>query len=125
MGRHGDAWKVRVTEAPERGRANEAVLRLLAETLALPRTALTLVSGHGGREKVVSIEPFPGQSHEKRAPGQRAGIGRDDVEGRPVGATRNLQRLMNRALGPGEGHATSRATMSRSSKGCFTVPMTW
>ena len=54
-GRHGDAWKVRVTEAPERGRANEAVLRLLAETLALPRTALTLVSGHGGREKIVEL----------------------------------------------------------------------
>jgi uncharacterized protein len=55
VGRHGDAWKVRVTEAPERGRANEAVLRLLADTLALPRTALTLVSGHGGREKVVEL----------------------------------------------------------------------
>src|SRR3954449_13216327 len=55
LGRHGDAWKVRVTEAPERGRANEAVLRLLAETLALPRTALTLVSGHGGREKIVEL----------------------------------------------------------------------
>ena len=46
---------MRVTEAPERGRANEAVLRLLAETLALPRTALTLVSGHGGREKIVEL----------------------------------------------------------------------
>jgi uncharacterized protein len=55
VGRHGDAWKVRVTEAPERGRANEAVLRLLADTLALPRAALTLVSGHGGREKVVEL----------------------------------------------------------------------
>jgi uncharacterized protein len=55
VGRHGDAWKVRVTEAPERGRANEAVLRLLADTLALPRTALTLVSGHGGREKIVEL----------------------------------------------------------------------
>src|SRR5215475_6991541 len=55
VGRHGDAWKVRVTEAPERGRANEAVLRLLADALALPRTALTLVSGHGGREKIVEL----------------------------------------------------------------------
>ena len=55
VGRQGDAWKVRVTEAPERGRANEAVLRLLAEALTLPRTALTLVSGHGGREKIVEL----------------------------------------------------------------------
>ena len=55
VGRHGDAWKVRVTAAPERGRANEAVLRLLAETLAVPRDAVTLVSGHGGREKIVEL----------------------------------------------------------------------
>ena len=55
VGRQGEAWKVRVTEAPERGRANEAVLRLLAETLALPRTSVTLVSGHGGREKIVEL----------------------------------------------------------------------
>ena len=32
-----------------------AVLRLLAETLALPRTAVTLVSGQGGREKIVEL----------------------------------------------------------------------
>lgn len=55
VGRHGDAWKVRVAEAPERGRANEAVLRLLAEALTLPRTALTLVSGHTAREKIVEL----------------------------------------------------------------------
>ena len=55
VGRQGDAWKVRVAEAPERGRANEAVLRLLADALTLPRTALTLVSGHGTREKTVEL----------------------------------------------------------------------
>ncbi len=55
VGRHGDAWKVRVTEAPERSRANEAVLRLLADALAVPRSAVTLVSGHGGREKIVEL----------------------------------------------------------------------
>jgi uncharacterized protein len=46
---------VRVTAAPEGGRANEAVVRLLAETLAVPREAVTLVSGHGGRDKIVEL----------------------------------------------------------------------
>ena len=55
VGRHGDAWKVRVTAAPEQGRANEAVLRLLAEALGLPRDALVLVSGHGARDKIVEL----------------------------------------------------------------------
>jgi uncharacterized protein len=55
VGRQGDAWKVRVTAPPEHGRANEAVLKLVADALALPRTALTLVSGHGAREKVVEL----------------------------------------------------------------------
>src|SRR6476646_3726893 len=55
VGRHGDAWKVRVTAAPENGRANEAVLRLIADALSLPRDAVTLVSGHGGRDKIVEL----------------------------------------------------------------------
>jgi uncharacterized protein YggU (UPF0235/DUF167 family) len=46
---------VRVTAPPEHGRANEAVLRLLAETVAVPRTAVALVSGHTGRDKVVEL----------------------------------------------------------------------
>ncbi|HSX21741.1 MAG TPA: DUF167 domain-containing protein [Gaiellaceae bacterium] len=55
VGRHGDGWKVRVTAPPEDGRANEAVLRLVAETLALPQNAVTLVSGQGGREKILDV----------------------------------------------------------------------
>jgi uncharacterized protein (TIGR00251 family) len=55
VGRHGEAWKVRVASPPEGGRANEAVVRLLAETLRVPREAVTLVSGHGGRDKIVEL----------------------------------------------------------------------
>ncbi|HXR12019.1 MAG TPA: DUF167 domain-containing protein [Gaiellaceae bacterium] len=55
VGRHGDAWKVRVTAPPEHGRANEAVLRLVAETLCVPRDSVTIVSGHGAREKIVEL----------------------------------------------------------------------
>jgi uncharacterized protein len=55
-GRHGDAWKVRVAEPPEDGRANEAVLRLLAETLEVPRGSVALVSGHSSRDKIVTLD---------------------------------------------------------------------
>jgi uncharacterized protein len=56
VGRHGDGWKVRVTAPPEGGRANEAVLRLLAAAVSVPRKAITLVSGHRGRDKIVLLD---------------------------------------------------------------------
>jgi hypothetical protein len=55
VGRHGDAWKIRVTAAPEHGRANDAVIRLIADTLSLPLSAVTIVSGHGARDKIVEL----------------------------------------------------------------------
>jgi uncharacterized protein (TIGR00251 family) len=55
VGRHGDGWKVRVTAPPERGKANEAVVRLVAVTLGLPRASVTIVSGRGAREKTVEV----------------------------------------------------------------------
>jgi uncharacterized protein (TIGR00251 family) len=55
VGRHGDAGRVRVAAPAEAGRANDAVVRLLADTLALPRTSVTLVSGHSARDKIVEL----------------------------------------------------------------------
>jgi uncharacterized protein len=55
VGRYGEAWKIRVAAPPEDGRANDAVLRLLADTLSVPRASLTLVSGHGARDKIVEL----------------------------------------------------------------------
>jgi uncharacterized protein (TIGR00251 family) len=72
VGRHGEAWKVRVTPAPEGGKANQAVARLLADTLGLPLRDVEIVSGHGGRDKVVAV----------------AGIDRDETERRLDGAAR-------------------------------------
>jgi uncharacterized protein len=65
-GRHGDGWKVRVSAPPERGRANDAVLDLLAEKLELPRRSLSIVSGHGAREKVVLMEGIGPAETERR-----------------------------------------------------------
>jgi len=63
VGRLGEAWKVRVAEA---GRANAAVLRLLAEALSVPRTAVTLVSGHGARDKIVELAGLEPREIDRR-----------------------------------------------------------
>jgi uncharacterized protein (TIGR00251 family) len=66
VGRYGDAWKVRVTQRPEHGRANDAVVRLLAETLDVPRDAVTVVSGHTGRDKIVELDGIAPTLAERR-----------------------------------------------------------
>jgi uncharacterized protein len=66
VGRHGDAWKVRVTAPPEDGRANDAVLRLLADALSVPRASLTLVSGHTARDKIVLLDGVGPAQIERR-----------------------------------------------------------
>jgi len=47
---------VRVAQPPEDGRANEAVVALLAETLELPRAAVRIVSGQAARDKIVALD---------------------------------------------------------------------
>ena len=56
VGRHGDGWKVRVAAAPERGRANIALVALLAETLGVAPAAIRVAAGHKYRRKVVEID---------------------------------------------------------------------
>lgn len=65
-GRHGDGWKIRVSAPPERGRANDAVLDLLAETVELPRRSLSIVSGQNAREKVILMEGIGPAEAERR-----------------------------------------------------------
>ena len=48
--------KVRVAAAAAEGRANAAVIALLAKALARPKSAFTLVSGQTARVKRISVE---------------------------------------------------------------------
>jgi uncharacterized protein (TIGR00251 family) len=56
VGRHGNAWKVRVGAPPESGKANEALLELLAATLEIPRNRIEIVAGLGSRDKTIVVD---------------------------------------------------------------------
>lgn len=66
VGRHGEGWKVRVTAVPEGGKANDAVVRLLAERLELPGKSVTLVSGPSSKDKIVELAGIDAAEAERR-----------------------------------------------------------
>lgn len=51
MGRHGGALKIAVTAPPMDGRANQAVVKAIAELLGVPASDVSLVAGHTSRQK--------------------------------------------------------------------------
>ena len=48
-----------VTEAPEKGKANAALVRLLAKSWRLPKSAISVVRGAADRHKILRIEGAP------------------------------------------------------------------
>lgn len=56
VGWQGDVLRLRVAAPAQRGKANEAVLRLLAAALGIERQRLRIVRGHTSRQKVVSVD---------------------------------------------------------------------
>ncbi|MDF0599182.1 DUF167 domain-containing protein [Psychromarinibacter sp. C21-152] len=53
--RDGDTLRVYVTAAPEGGKANAAVAKLLAKALGLPKSRLSLIRGQTARDKVFRV----------------------------------------------------------------------
>ena len=51
--------RVRVTEPPEGGKANAALIRLLAKAWKLPKSALSLVAGQSDRRKTLAVAGDP------------------------------------------------------------------
>jgi uncharacterized protein len=61
VGEHDGALKVAVTAPPERGRANDAVVEVLADALGLKRGQIELLSGAGSRQKRFLLRGVTGQ----------------------------------------------------------------
>ena len=52
----GEASRVMVTTVPESGKANAAVIKLLAKALGIAKTRLVLLRGASGRDKLFRID---------------------------------------------------------------------
>ena len=76
VGRHGTAGKVRVAAPPTDGKANAAVVALLAETLARRQRDVEIVSGHASRDKTVALTGIDHQELERRL-AEASGAGKD------------------------------------------------
>lgn len=66
VGKHGTGWKVRVAAAPEDGRANAELLRLLAAVLDVPARSISIVAGRRSRSKTVTVEGVEPAEVERR-----------------------------------------------------------
>jgi uncharacterized protein len=77
LGRYGTAWKIRVAAPPEGGKANDAVVRLLAETLDVPRRDVEIVSGHAARDKIVALAGIEPAEIERRLSSATVGTGKE------------------------------------------------
>jgi uncharacterized protein (TIGR00251 family) len=55
-GERAGAVVIRVSAPPIDGKANEAVCRLIAERIGVPKSAVRIVRGEAARDKVVRID---------------------------------------------------------------------
>lgn len=63
------ALRVRVTAAPVEGAANEALIRLLARALDVPRSRIRVLRGATGRDKLVEVDDVDPATVRARWPG--------------------------------------------------------
>jgi uncharacterized protein (TIGR00251 family) len=69
VGRYDDGWKLRVAAAPEDGKANAAVVRLLADVLRVRQSDVSIVAGHSSRDKTVTLSGLADDEVERRLAG--------------------------------------------------------
>jgi uncharacterized protein (TIGR00251 family) len=61
VGEHNGALRIRIAAPPVDGAANEELIRILAKTFNVSRSAVKIVSGHSGKLKQISIEGNTGE----------------------------------------------------------------
>jgi uncharacterized protein len=77
-GRYADAWRLHVAAPPVDGKANEAIVRFLADLAGIPRSAIRIVSGATASTKILELNGIsPDRLHrailESNGPPQDSG----------------------------------------------------
>ena len=70
VGIHGDALKVRIAAPPVEGAANTAVGALLAAALGVRTSAVSVVHGERGRDKMVRVDGLTLAEMKRRLDGE-------------------------------------------------------
>jgi uncharacterized protein (TIGR00251 family) len=55
LSREGDSFIAKVKEPPREGRANQAIIRLLAGHYGVPQNQVRILSGFRSRNKVIEV----------------------------------------------------------------------
>ena len=55
LSQEGDSFIVKVKEPPKEGKANQAVIKLLAEHFGIPRSQVRILSGFRSKNKVIEV----------------------------------------------------------------------
>jgi len=66
VGRYGEAVKIRISAPPEKGKANEELLKFLAEKLGVKEDRLEIVAGASSRNKVIAVLGMEPQEVEEK-----------------------------------------------------------
>jgi hypothetical protein len=66
LGVHGDALRVSVTAAAEKGKANQACIALLAQTLGVPKSHIEILTGETHSEKVIRVRGLTSRQIQER-----------------------------------------------------------
>ena len=50
-----ETYKIRLRAAPEKGRANEELIKFLSDSLEIPKDSIRIISGHTDTRKLLKI----------------------------------------------------------------------
>ena len=56
VSQEGDSFVVRVKEPPKEGKANQAIIKLLAQHFGVPQSQVRILSGFKTKHKVIEIK---------------------------------------------------------------------